>query len=161
SWHRPVFPSGPPMVPGLRVESVTVVRGRLELRAHRVVGAPPGARVEQTGWATGPGEPPLSALHGLHGWTGRDEVRAPEGTAFARWVRVPRLSADAEGTAVYAALATLTAEPGPAPLADAVGEVTVDADSGVLRVRWADDGALTRIGFGPLTVEHMPAGAGG
>ncbi len=39
SWHRPVFTSGAPMVPGLRVESVTVVRGRYELRAHRVLGA--------------------------------------------------------------------------------------------------------------------------
>ena len=48
SWHLPVFASGPPMVPGLRVESVTVARGPYELRVHRVVGAPPGARVTQT-----------------------------------------------------------------------------------------------------------------
>ncbi|MFI5593787.1 hypothetical protein ACIA5G_52825 [Amycolatopsis sp. NPDC051758] len=54
SWHRPVFGGGPATVPGLRVESVTVARGRHELRAHRVLGAPPGASAEQTGWVTAP-----------------------------------------------------------------------------------------------------------
>jgi hypothetical protein len=53
SWHTPVFPSGGPMVPGLRVQSLTFVRGALELRVHRVLGAPAGARVRLTGWATG------------------------------------------------------------------------------------------------------------
>lgn len=152
SWHRPVFASGAPMVPGLRVESVTVVRGRCELRVHRVLGAPPGARVRQTGWATGPDEAVRSALHGLHGWQTQDELRAPQGTAFTRWAVVPRLTANVEGTAVFAALATLTAEPGATPLSGAVSEVRVDGDT--VEVRWADDGSATRIAFEPLTVDH-------
>ncbi|MFJ8666407.1 DUF2264 domain-containing protein [Streptomyces sp. NPDC093600] len=155
SWHTPVFVSGPPLVPGLRVESVTMVRGRHELRVHRVVGAPHGARVTQTGWATGPDESLHSALHPLHGWSGRDEQRAPQGTAFTRWALLPRLTAGTEGTALYAALATLTAEPEPAPLAEAVTEVRARADA--VEVRWADDGSRTRIAFEPLTVEHLDA----
>lgn len=149
SWHRPVFATGPAMVPGLRVESVTVAKGRHELRVHRVVGAPHGARVEQTGWATGADEP--SSLVPLHGWTGQDEVRAPQGTAFTPWARVPRLSAEAPGTAWYAALVTPTGDPDPV-------EVAVTEDD--IRVRWTD-GSTTRIAFEPLTVEHLAAVASG
>ncbi|MBT2450874.1 DUF2264 domain-containing protein [Streptomyces sp. ISL-43] len=154
SWHRPVFPGGTPTVPGLRVESVTVVRGRHELRVHRVHGAPHGARVEQTGWATGPGEPLRSGLHPLHGWGALDEVRAPAGTAFTPWARMPRLVAEARGTSLYAALATLTGEPEPAPLSEAATVVRADTDT--VEVRWADDGSLTRIAFEPFAVEHLP-----
>ncbi|MFI6059791.1 DUF2264 domain-containing protein [Streptomyces sp. NPDC051286] len=152
SWHRPVFSSGPPMVPGMRVESVTVVRGRYELRVHRVLGAPAGARVEQTGWATGPDDSVRSGLHGLHGWETQDEVRAPQGTAYARWAVLPRLGADAEGTVLLVSLASLTAEPEPTALAVAVSGVNVNGDT--VEVGWADDGSTTRIGFEPLTVEH-------
>ncbi|MFE5111914.1 DUF2264 domain-containing protein [Streptomyces sp. NPDC056663] len=152
SWHRPVFTSGAPMVPGLRVESVTVVRGRYELRAHRVLGAPAGARVEQTGWATGPDDAVRSALHGLHGWETSDEVRAPQGTAYNRWAVVPRLGADAEGTVLLVSLASLTAEPDATALAAAVSAVNVDGDT--VEVGWAEDGATTRIDFEPLKVEH-------
>jgi hypothetical protein len=152
SWHRPAFPTG--MVPGLRVESVTVAKGRHELRVHRVVGAPHGANVEQTGWATGPEEPLRSTLLPLHGWTAQDEPSAPAGTAFTRWARVPRLTAPAHGTALYAALATLTSAPtGEDP---AVAEVSVEED--VIEVRWADC-TLTRIAFEPITVEHHARGA--
>ncbi|MGW9134923.1 DUF2264 domain-containing protein [Streptomyces sp. NPDC055681] len=152
SWHRPVFTSGAPMVPGLRVESVTVVRGRYELRVHRVLGAPAGARVEQTGWATGPDDGVRSVLHGLHGWETSDEVRAPQGTAYTRWAVVPRLGADAEGTVLLVSLASLTAEPDATALAVAVSAVNVDGDT--VEVGWAEDGATTRIGFEPLKVEH-------
>ncbi|MGW7084574.1 DUF2264 domain-containing protein [Streptomyces sp. NPDC054871] len=152
SRHTPAFVSGAPMVPGLRVESVTVAKGRHELRVHRVVGAPRGARITHTGWATGPEERLLSALHPLHGWTGQDEQRAPQGTAFTRWARLPRLTAETEGTAVYAALATLTAEPAPAPLAEAATVVSVTGEA--VEVRWTDDGSVTRIAFEPLGVEH-------
>ncbi|MFH8487112.1 DUF2264 domain-containing protein [Streptomyces longisporoflavus] len=152
SRHTPAFVSGPPMVPGLRVESVTVARGPHELRVHRVTGAPHGARVTHTGWATGPEETLLSVLHPLHGWSGRDEQRAPQGTAYTRWARLPRLTGEAEGTAVFAALAMLTAEPDPASAADAATVVSATADT--VEVRWADDGSLTRIAFAPLTVEH-------
>jgi hypothetical protein len=137
SWHAPVFPSGGPMVPGLRVQSLTYVRGGLELRVHRVVGAPPGARVRLTGWATGepdpetaPGPPAETrpsaqhpahqahfTLHGLHGWDGAapEVLRAPQGTAFTRWALVPALTGCAEGTALFVALATLTPGPGSGP----------------------------------------------
>lgn len=152
SWHRPVFTSGSPMVPGLRVESVTVARGRYELRVHRVLGAPDGARVEQTGWATGRDDALTSALHGLHGWESRDEVRAPQGTAYTPWAVVPRLSAPAEGTVVLVALASLTAQPDAEPLDAVVSGVTVDGDT--VEVRWADNAATTRIGFAPMTVTH-------
>jgi hypothetical protein len=154
SWHLPVFPSGPATVPGLRVESATVVRGRHELRVHRVVGAPPGGVVEQTGWASDPEESLVSALHPLHGWSGQDEARAPQGTAFTSWARVPRLTGGAEGTAVYACLATLTGEAEPVPLAAAVTAVSVEDDT--VEVRWADDGSLTRVAFEPFAVEHRP-----
>ncbi|GAA2252892.1 hypothetical protein GCM10010145_20800 [Streptomyces ruber] len=146
SWHRPVFASGPPMVPGLRVTSVVVARGRYELRVHRVVGAPPGARAVQTGWATGPEERVRSLLRGLHGWAGQDELRAPQGTAYTPWARVPRLTAPVEGTAVYACLAVLTAEEDDAPLARAAEVETADAHG--VTVRWAD-GTVTRVGFAP------------
>ncbi|MFI5661276.1 DUF2264 domain-containing protein [Streptomyces sp. NPDC051684] len=148
SWHRPVFASGPPMVPGLRVESVTVARGAYELRVHRVVGAPHGARVTLTGWAT---EALHSDLVGLHGWDGRDEVRAPQGTAYEPWVRVPRLGSDVAGTAVFAALSVLGAEPPTAPLADAVSDVAIL--DGELTVRWAD-GTRTTVAFEPLRVQQ-------
>ncbi|MGC7101739.1 DUF2264 domain-containing protein [Amycolatopsis lurida] len=149
SEHKPVFASGPPMVPGLRVESATIARGRYELRVHRVVGAPDGARVELTGWATDPEESPDSALRPLHGWTGQDELRAPQGTAFTRWAVVPRLTAEANGTTLHAALATLTADP--EPLEDVVQEVT--AGPATLEVRWAD-ASVTHVAFAPLTVTH-------
>lgn len=152
SWHRPVFAGRAPMVPGLRVESVTVVRGRYELRVHRVLGAPHGSRVEQTGWATGPESSVTSALHGLHGWESRDEVRAPQGTAYTRWAVLPRLGADAEGTAVLVALASLSAEPGADGLDAVVSGVTVDGDT--VEVCWAADSTTTRIAFGPVAVTH-------
>lgn len=148
SWHTPVFPKGPPTEPGLRVESVTVARGRHEIRVHRVTGAPPGARVEQTGWATGPEEGLVSALHPLHGWSGEEEVRAPQGTAFTRWALVPRLTGEAEGTEIYASLAALTTSA--EPVADAVTSVTATPDG--IDVQWADDGSTTRVTFSPLAV---------
>ncbi|MEU8693499.1 DUF2264 domain-containing protein [Streptomyces sp. NPDC048665] len=153
SWHRPVFLSGPPMVPGLRVESVTVARGHHELRIHRVTGAPHGARVTLTGWAT---RALRSELTGVHGWAGADQVRAPEGTAYEPWVRMPRLSAEVQGTAVLVALAALGADAGDdaevPPLAAAVAEVRwLD---GELRVRWAD-GPQTVVTFDPLRVRTV------
>lgn len=163
SWHLPVFPAGPSTVPGLRVESVIVARGSHELRVHRVLGAPDGARAELTGWATDPGGTVRSRLRGLHGWEGPEDVRAPQGTAFAPWVTVPRLAAEVSGTVVLAALASLTAAPGATPEADpeaaeVVDRVAVAGDT--VEVRWAQDGARTRITFGgaAVTVDHGPPG---
>ncbi|MFI8006395.1 DUF2264 domain-containing protein [Streptomyces sp. NPDC086010] len=154
SWHTPVFPQGAPTAPGLRVESVTVVRGRYELRVHRVLGAPAGARAEQTGWATDPAGTVTSALHPLHGWAEEGTVRAPQGTAFTPWAVLPRLTAELEGTQVLVALASLTAEPEAGPLGAAVGAVEVNGEA--VTVRWADDGAVTRVAFAPLEVTHAP-----
>ncbi|WAL98627.1 DUF2264 domain-containing protein [Streptomyces sp. Je 1-369] len=156
SWHRPVFTGGPPMIPGLRVESVSVAKGRHELRVHRITGAPGGARATQTGWATPLDAPPYSALHPLHGWTHQDEIRAPQGTAYTRAARIPRLSSEISGTTLHACLAVLSAEPvpepDPTPLAEAAEVVA--ADDTRIEVRWSD-GTGTRIGFAPLTVEQL------
>ena len=152
SWHRPVFTAGPPMVPGLRVESVTVARGPYELRVHRVIGAPAGSRVTHTGWATGSDDSVVSALHALHGWDdGSELLRAPQGTAHARWARMPRLVGRAGGTTVHVSLAALTAEP--VPLEEAVTELVVG--NGRVEVVWALDGARSVIGFGPVTVSLL------
>jgi len=140
SWHRPVFGRGPATVPGLRVESVTVARGRAEVRVHRVLGAPPGARAEETGWAAAPGE---SALRPLAGWTREDDVRAPHGTAFVPWVSLSRLSGEVHGTTVFAAVAVLGAEAGDPSASVAEEEVGIG---------WPD-GFAVRIRFGPLRVE--------
>jgi hypothetical protein len=132
------------MVPGLRVESVTVAIGGYELRVHRVLGAPPDAWVEETGWATGIEEKLESALVPLHGWSTAETVRAPAGTAFAPYASVPRLAARVHGTALFAALVALGAR---VPEVE-VGEVTADS----ITVRWPD--RVTRVAFDPLTVEH-------
>ncbi|CAM5260155.1 DUF2264 domain-containing protein [Streptomyces griseomycini] len=154
SWHRPVFAEGPPMVPGLRVESVTVAHGRYELRVHRVTGAPEGARLTHTGWATGPEEPLTSALYGLHGWDDPvpELLRAPQGTAWTRWARVPRLTGRCAGTSVHVSLASLTADTDAVPLRAAVGEVRVR--EGTVEVAWVGTGARTRIAFEPVEVRH-------
>ena len=146
SWHRPVFMSGSPMHPGLRVESLTAARGPWEVRVHRVVAAPCGARVSLTGWAA---DPPLrSSLLPLHGWQRCDEARAPRGTAFSNWAAMPRLTADAEGTRLFVALAMLTADP--APPSPPVIEVP---DGDRIIVHWRD-GTHTHIVFDPLVVTY-------
>ncbi|WP_330277656.1 DUF2264 domain-containing protein [Lentzea sp. NBC_00516] len=103
SWHRPVFDANQPMVPGLRIESVTAVWDDQELRIHRVIGAPPGTRAELTGWATDLPSP----LVGVRGWTGEESRAAPQGTAFTATAKVPVLTADVEGTVTLAAVAVL------------------------------------------------------
>ncbi|CAL9354499.1 hypothetical protein SUDANB176_00543 [Streptomyces sp. enrichment culture] len=154
SWHRPVFAGGPPMVPGLRVDGVTVAYGRYELRVHRVTGAPEGARLTHTGWATGPEEPLASDLYGLHGWDDPvpELLRAPQGTAWTRWAHVPRLTGRCGGTSVHVSLASLTAEADAAPLPAAVEEVRVR--EGTVEVVWAGTGVRTRIAFEPVEVRH-------
>ncbi|MCS7484073.1 DUF2264 domain-containing protein [Umezawaea endophytica] len=138
SSHRPAFAPGPPSVPGLLVESVTVAVGADELRVHRVIGAPPGALVDQTGWAATD-----STLRPLLGWTGHGETTAA--TAFTPEARVPRLTGPTHGTDVYAALASLTPTTA-RPTARATG-MGVDVD-------W-EDGSRTTIAFEPLEVQHV------
>lgn len=117
SVHTPRAPDGTELA-GIRILSATLVHGRAELRAHRVTGVAPGTRVRQTGWATTP-DGPTAQLHPVHGYdtparrtpTGstligpRTETLAVEGT----------VTADPGGT-LFAALASLTADPDPAPV---------------------------------------------
>ena len=143
------------MVPGLRVESFTVARGPYELRVHRVIGAPADSRVSHSGWATGPDSSVVSALHALHGWDdGSDSLRAPQGTAYARWAQVPRLAGPAGGTTVHVCLAALTAEP--VRLEEAVTGLAVE--HGRVQVAWAPDGARSVIAFGPVAVSLLGDG---
>ncbi|MGW3347223.1 DUF2264 domain-containing protein [Nonomuraea rubra] len=102
------------------VRSLTVLRGPLELRIHRV---PAGSRVRQTGWAA-----PGSALTGLHGYTTSSLSPAPQGTAFTGEVRVPVLEGIAEdGWAISAAVLD---EQAPPPEAEVAGDL--------VRVAWPD-----------------------
>ncbi|MEU3056047.1 hypothetical protein [Streptomyces griseus] len=84
---------------------------------------------------------------------------------------MPRLAAEVTGTVVLAALASLTAEPEAAPESapDAVPEAAPETDplDGVVdrvevaddtvEVRWAEDGARTRITFGGAAVPAVSA----
>jgi hypothetical protein len=149
SWHRPTFPAAVPAPPSLRVESVTLVRGRWEVRAHRVLAAPEGTRVRLTGWAAD-GEP-AAQLIPLHGLTAAEPLRAPHGTAYARWVRVPALEGEVSGGArVYAAAAVLggDGDEGSTPRVSVAGDA-----SEVLEVAWGDLGCRVRVAFDPLGVD--------
>ncbi|WP_208777520.1 hypothetical protein [Streptomyces griseorubiginosus] len=99
-----------------------------------------------TGWAT---QAHRSELVGLLGWGEADQVDALEGTAYEPSVRVPRLSAEVEGTALFVALAALGADGDTPLLADAV--TACAWRDGELRLRWAD-GPETRMVFEPLRV---------
>ncbi|MBO8184600.1 DUF2264 domain-containing protein [Streptomyces sp. DW4-2] len=185
SWHRPVFPAAVPAPPSLRVESVTVVCGRWEVRAHRVVGAPAGTRVRLTGWAAG--EDLAAELVPLHGLAATDPLRAPHGTAYARWVRLPAVEGEVSGTGVYVAAAALGGGAGREGGRDggrdavrdaarpAVGDAARDAARDTARdaaprvtvsegaeqavvIEWGGGaGRRVRVAFDPLTVEQ-PAG---
>ncbi|MEU6257003.1 DUF2264 domain-containing protein [Streptomyces sp. NPDC047043] len=174
SWHRPVLPEGGPVLPSARIESLTLVRGRLELRVHRAVGIPPGTPIHLSGWAVAlspeaaaeaeqtadirlNGPEVTSQLLGLHGWQTQRPVRAPQGTAYGPWALVPELTGTIGGfgaDTVFAALASLTGEPDPAPLA---GQATAEANGLAVTVRWAD-GTRTVVDFGSdgpsVTVEE-------
>ncbi|MDW8807501.1 DUF2264 domain-containing protein [Streptomyces scabiei] len=107
---------------GVRVTSLVVARGAVEVRAHLVTGAAPGTQVRVTGWA--PTEGVDSAVHPAHGLSGAATGQGLTGE-----------TADADAT-LFVALARLTADPAPRPLAELVSvevggayEVSVD---------WAD-----------------------
>jgi len=173
SWHHPVFPDGGPVLPSARIESLTLARGSWELRVHRTVGVPAGTPVHHSGWAvavapeTRPddsgeirldGPEVTSQLLGLHGWQAHRAVRAPEGTAYGPWALVPELTGavgELPSGTVFAALASLTAEPDPPPL---TGQVTVDVHDLVLTARWADGTrTVVDLGEGGPTVTEEPA----
>jgi len=98
---------------GARVVSLVVAEGAVEVRAHLVVGAAAGTPVRVTGWSAEEG--PRAELVSLHGLLdGVGEV--------------------GDGPILFVALARLTGELDPRPLAELVS-VEVDGDHGV-SVQW-------------------------
>ena len=94
-------------------------------------------------------------LLGLHGWDTSRTVRAPRGTAYGTWALVPELTGtvgeDPDGT-LFAALASLSGDPGPAPL---TGLATAEVSGRTLTVRWPD-GARTVVDFGDGAADTVP-----
>ncbi|KUO19193.1 DUF2264 domain-containing protein [Streptomyces dysideae] len=113
---------------GAQVTSVVLARGAVEVRAHLVAGAEPGTTVRVTGWAMG--VPPRERIRA---W-GREGVRAELLPAIGLGAELTGVTG--EGDTLFVALARLTAEADPVPLAETV---TVEADGeGELTVRWSD-----------------------
>ncbi|MEV6804179.1 DUF2264 domain-containing protein [Streptomyces sp. NPDC051132] len=109
---------------GITVTTLVAVRGAVEVRAHLVAGAAPGTPVRVTGWPAG---------DGVHA------ELAPAAGLSAELTGVT--GADGE-PALFVALARLTGEPEPAPLAELVS-VAVRAEAGAgqgreVRVSWAE-----------------------
>ncbi len=163
SWHRPVFTDGAPVVPGLQVRSVTVVRGAYELRIHAVTGAPDRAWAETTGWAVpdprlGTAAAVRAGLHGLSSWESQDSSAAPAGTAFTPAARVERLRGPLEPgeSQIFVAVAALqgggeSAEPIVGPeLGDVLQNLQIG--DGELSFRWAGDSETTRVALDPVSV---------
>ncbi|MGC4938703.1 DUF2264 domain-containing protein [Kribbella sp. DT2] len=161
SWHAPRFPQfspwegsdsadGGPVLPSARIESVTAVRGALEVRIHRLVWVPPSLPLRLGGWAVAGAHPRdfeivagglsvgveagglRSGVVGLHGWESAGTAPAPYGTAYGEWAVVPELlgTTSAENT-VHVAAASLSGVP---------LEESVDAsvEGAVVTVRWPD-----------------------
>ncbi|MCX5228128.1 DUF2264 domain-containing protein [Streptomyces sp. NBC_00233] len=133
--------------PGVRVVSATLAHGRAEVRAHLVLGAPEGTPVRQTGWATTP-EGPHAQLHPVHGYPADHgsaglATELPTGeTLQGPGSRTLALHGATSGPAtLFVALASLTAEPAPAPLADLAA---VRVTGHTLHVTWRD-GTTTRL----------------
>ncbi|MFF9038433.1 DUF2264 domain-containing protein [Streptomyces sp. NPDC014892] len=105
---------------GVRVTSLVVARGAVEVRAHLVSGAAPGTPVRITGWAAAEGvRAELTPAHGL------SETDGPgcEGTT-------------AGDATLFVALARLTADPDPLPLTELVSVAVEGAHD--VAVTWAD-----------------------
>ncbi|MEV0010090.1 DUF2264 domain-containing protein [Streptomyces sp. NPDC047973] len=116
---------------GVRTASMTLARGAVEVRVHRVEGAPPGTRVRASGWAAD-GERMISALHAVHGFDGPARPVRTGSTAYARRTTVPVLEGDA-GQGLFVCCAYLTGTGAPPPLP----RVRVE-DGGSVRVTWPD-----------------------
>ncbi|MFI5686636.1 DUF2264 domain-containing protein [Streptomyces sp. NPDC051636] len=101
---------------GAEVTSLVVAGGAVEVRAHLVAGADPGTQVHVTGWV--PWEDEEAELVPVHGLSGEFVLSGATG----------------DGPSLFVALARLTAEPDPLPLADLVTvEVQGAYDLGVRR----------------------------
>jgi hypothetical protein len=124
---------------------VVLAHGAVEVRAHVVAGAAPGTGVRVTGWAAkGDARAELLPVHGL-----LDESTGVSGlTGLAGTVT-------GEGT-LFVALARLTAEPDPVPLAEAAA-VRVDG-TGELTVVWSGGREVrVRLGDGVAEVRSHTA----
>ncbi|WP_432125386.1 DUF2264 domain-containing protein [Streptomyces sp. bgisy082] len=123
--------------PGVRILSATLAHGAAELRAHLVLGAPEGTPVRQTGWATTP-DGPHARLDPVHGHPPEEPAAPlPVGeTLQGPGGRVLALYGTTRGpAALFASLASLSAEPGPAPGAD---PARVRVAGHALHVTWED-----------------------
>ncbi|WP_371575642.1 DUF2264 domain-containing protein [Streptomyces sp. NBC_01314] len=90
---------------GVRVTSLVVAQGAVEVRAHLVTDAAPGTAVRITGWAGAEGvRTDLLPGHGLSA--------DPDGPGL--------VGRTGEGATLFVALARLTADPGPLPLPELV-----------------------------------------
>ncbi|MET9373076.1 DUF2264 domain-containing protein [Streptomyces sp. NPDC002992] len=138
-------------LPGIRILSATLAHGRAEVRAHLVLGAPDGTAVRQTGWATTP-EGPTAQLHPVHGYP---PAAAPtENTALATGAtlqggphtRTAALHGTTSGPeSLFVALASLTAEPDPAPVTTLA---TVQVTGRTLQVTW-QNGTTAQLALDP------------
>ncbi|MFF8276658.1 DUF2264 domain-containing protein [Streptomyces lateritius] len=134
-------------LPGVRVVSATLAHGRAEVRAHLVLGAPEGTPVRQTGWATTP-EGPTAQLHPVHGYPpAADPVPLTTGaTLQGPKTRTAALHSTTSGAeSLFVSLASLTAEPDPAPV---TALATVQVSGRTLHVTWRD-GTTARLTLGP------------
>ena len=134
---------------GARVTSVVLARGAVEVRAHLVAGAEP--RDAGTGDGVGDGGPPARA-----------DPRAGEGRRGPNSCPAVGLSealtgVTGEGDTFFVALARLTGEPEPVPLAETVS-VRADGER-ELSVRWSD-GTGVRVRWGGSGVEIVPTDRG-
>ncbi|MFI8827420.1 DUF2264 domain-containing protein [Streptomyces sp. NPDC053431] len=130
-------------LPGVRVLSATLAHGRAEVRAHLVLGAPEGTPVRQTGWATH-ADGPVSQLHPLHGY-GPEVTELPTGATLQGPgpTRTPAVHGTTSGPeTLFVALASLTAEPEPAP-APTLATVQLTGPR-TLRVTW-QNGTTARL----------------
>ncbi|MCX5204769.1 DUF2264 domain-containing protein [Streptomyces sp. NBC_00237] len=150
--------------PGIRVVSATAVHGRAEVRAHLVLGAPPGTPVRQTGWAVTPDGAATAQLHPVHGYDPQPANQLPVGpTPFGPSAHAAVLQGRTgdTGSSLFVALASLTAEPAPAPAATLarVGlprttrtttatrmtTATRTTNAAILHITWEDDGTVTTL----------------
>ncbi len=121
---------------GARVTSVVLAHGAAEVRAHLVTGAEPGTPVRVTGWPAGEG---LRAE--LLPATGLDDTLT---------------GVTGDGATLFVALARLTGEPDPVPLAELVS-VRVD-ETGTVEVRWhGGDGARVLLDGSGVEVAPLTA----
>ncbi|GAA1356660.1 DUF2264 domain-containing protein [Streptomyces beijiangensis] len=131
--------------PGVRVVSATLVHGRAEVRAHLVVGAPEATLVRQTGWARHAPEG-STQLHPVHGYDATVHQLPGGSTLFGDSSEILAVEGTTSGPAsLFVALASLTEEEAPAPVAT-LADIRVQ-DPHTIHVTWQD---------GTAAVLHIP-----